>query len=56
MYGLVILVHRNIQVMETFISAHKIYILYIDETKHDTSFPESQFKIGGYQFLLITKN
>ena len=30
--------------------------LCIDETKLDTSFRESQFKIDGYQFPLIRKD
>ena len=30
--------------------------LCIDETKLDTSFPDSQFKIEGYQFPLFRKD
>ena len=30
--------------------------LCIDETKLDTSFPDSQFKIDGYQFPLFRKD
>ena len=54
-YGLVILVHRNIKVIKTMISTSKIDILCNDETKLDTSFPDSQFNIDGYQFPLFRK-
>ena len=37
------------------ISTSKINILCIDETKLDTSFPDSQFKIDGCQFPLFRK-
>ena len=55
-FGLVILVHRNIQVIKSLISTSKIDVLCIDETKLDTSFPDSQFKIEGYQFPLFRKD
>ena len=38
------------------ISTSKIDILCIDETKLDTSFSDSQFKIDGYQFPLFRKD
>ena len=38
------------------ISISKIDILCIDETKLDTSFSDSQFKIVGYQFPLFRKD
>ena len=33
-----------------------IDILCIDETKLDSSFPDAQFKIGGYQFPPFRKD
>ena len=38
------------------ISTSKIDMLCIDETKLDTSFSDSQFKIVGYQFPLFRKD
>ena len=38
------------------ISTSKIDMLCIDETKLDTSFSDSQFKIDGYQFPLFRKD
>ena len=37
-------------------STSKIDMFFIDETKLDTSFPDSQFKSGGYQFPLVRKD
>ena len=34
----------------------QIDILCIDETKLDDSFPDSQFKINGYQFLFLRRD
>ena len=41
--------------LRDIISTSKIDILCIDETNLDTSFPDSQFKIDGYQFPLLRK-
>ena len=38
------------------ISTSKIHILCTDEVKLDTSLPDSQFKIDGYQFPLFRKD
>ena len=38
------------------ISTSNIDILCIAETKHDTRFPDSQFKVDGYQFPLFRKD
>ena len=37
------------------ISTSKMNILCIDKTKLDTTFTDSQFKIDGYQLLLLEK-
>ena len=42
--------------LRDIISTSKIDILGIDKTKLDTSFPDSQFKIDGYQFPLFRKD
>ena len=42
--------------LRDIISTSKIYILCIGETKVDTSFPDSQFKIDGYQLPLFRKD
>ena len=42
--------------LRDIISTSKLDILCIDETKLDTSFPGSQFKIDGYQFPLFRKD
>ena len=41
--------------LRDIISTSKIDILCIDETKLDTSFPDSQFKIDRYQFPIFRK-
>ena len=48
--------YLNINYFRDVISASEIDILCIDETKLDTSFPNSQFKIDGYQFPLFKKD
>ena len=47
---------EKIVCLTEIISTYKIDILCIDETKLDTSFPDSQFKIDGYQFPLFRNN
>ena len=47
---------KKIICLRDIISTSKIDILCINETKLDTSFPDSQFKIDGYQFPLFRKD
>ena len=42
--------------LRDIISTAKIDILCIDETKLDTNFRDSQFRINGYQFPLFRKD
>ena len=47
---------QKIICLRNIISTSKIDILCADETKLDKSFPDSQFKINGYQFPLRRKD
>ena len=51
----IIFLKKKIICLKDIISTSKIDILCIDETKLDTCFPDSQFKIDGYQFPLLRK-